>query len=88
MGRVVEKDMVEVHLDDSRLVHTCCCYYTMEVPVSVLVDTDPWACQGNMALEQQHAPEPEQLGLGLLVLVAYSVPRLAAVAVYLEQVIG
>jgi hypothetical protein len=92
-GLVVGKDMAGAHLGGSKSVHTCCCYCTMEVPAFESVDTDPLVHQENMAsvllaLEQQYALGPEQLGLGLLVLVACSMPRLAVVAACLGQEIG
>lgn len=89
-GRLVGKDMAGAHLGGSKSVHTCCCYCIMEVPAFESVDTDPLVHQENMAsvllaLEQQYALGPEQLGLGLLVLVACSMPRLAVVAACLGQ---
>lgn len=62
----------------------------MGEPVVVLVDIDPLARRASMALvllalEQQYAPALE-LELALLVPVAYSMPRLAVVAVSLERV--
>lgn len=93
MGRVVGKDMAGAHLGGSKSVHTCCCYCTMEVPAFESVDTGPLAHQENMAsvllaLEQQYALGPGQLGLGQLVLVACSMPQLAAVAACLGREIG
>jgi hypothetical protein len=75
MGRVVEKDMVAVHLDDSCSVHTYWCYCTSEVAAFVLGDIDPLARQASMAPElpepeQPYGPGLERLGLVQLVLVA------------------
>jgi hypothetical protein len=93
MGRVVVKDMAGVHLGGSRLVHTCCCYCTTEVPAFESVDTDLLASQESMAsvllaLEQRYELGPEQLELGPLVPVACSMPRLAVVVACLEREIG
>jgi hypothetical protein len=65
----------------------------MEVPAFESVDTDPLTHQENMAsvllaLEQQYALGPGQLELGQLVLVACSMPQLAAVAACLGREIG
>ena len=93
MGRVVEKGMVEVHLEC--LVRTYCCYCTLEVAVFVLVDIGPLtgALQGNMVqmllvLAQQCVPGLEQLELGLLALFVCLEPQLAAVVACQGRVIG